>query len=38
MVVIGDRLFSFPIQVEGLQENGVHDAQMDVDDGNSCES
>jgi hypothetical protein len=34
-VVIGVRLFSLPIQVEGLEGNDMHAAHMDVDDGNS---
>jgi hypothetical protein len=34
-VVIGDRLFSLPIQVEGFEGNEVHNNQMDVDEGNS---
>jgi hypothetical protein len=36
-VVIGDRLFSLPIQVEGLEENELHVAQMDVDNGYSSD-
>jgi hypothetical protein len=34
-VVIGDRLFSLPIQVEGREENEEVEAQMDVDEGGS---
>jgi hypothetical protein len=33
-VVIGDRLFSLPIQVEGFEVNNLHDNQMDLDEGN----
>jgi hypothetical protein len=33
-LVIGDRLFSLPIQVEGFELNGIHATQMDIDDGN----
>jgi hypothetical protein len=32
-VVIGDRLFSLPIQAEGLEANEEHNNQMEVDDG-----
>jgi hypothetical protein len=32
-VVIGDRLFSLPIQVEGRVENEEHNLQMNLDDG-----
>jgi hypothetical protein len=32
-MVIGDRLYSLPIQVEGKEENVEPGAQMDVDDG-----
>jgi hypothetical protein len=34
-VVIVDRLFSLPIQVEGFEVNNLHDNQMDLDEGNS---
>jgi hypothetical protein len=34
-MVIGDRLYSLPIQVEGLEANGQHNNQMEVDDGDS---
>jgi hypothetical protein len=34
-VVIGDRLFSLRIQVEGFEVNEVHANQMEVDEGNS---
>jgi hypothetical protein len=34
-VVIGDRLFSQPIQVEGFKVNDIHASEMAVDDGNS---
>jgi hypothetical protein len=34
-VVIGDRLFSLPIQVEGPEGHEVHNNQMEVDEGNS---
>jgi hypothetical protein len=33
-VVISDRLFSLPIQVEGVMGNEVHNNPMDVDEGN----
>jgi hypothetical protein len=33
-VVIGDRLFSLPIQVEEQDDEATHAGQMDVDDGN----
>jgi hypothetical protein len=32
-VVIGDRLFSLPIQVDGRVENEEHEVQMDLDEG-----
>jgi hypothetical protein len=32
-VVISDRLFSLPIQAEGLEANEEHNNQMEVDDG-----
>jgi hypothetical protein len=32
-VFIGDRLFSLPIQAEGLEANEEHNNQMEVDDG-----
>jgi hypothetical protein len=34
-VVIGDRLFSQPIQVEGVEVNEGQNNQMEVDDGDS---
>jgi hypothetical protein len=34
-VVIGDRLFSLPIQVEGPKGHEVHNNQMEVDEWNS---
>jgi hypothetical protein len=34
-VVIGDRLFSLPIQVEGPEGHEVHNNQMEIDEGNS---
>jgi hypothetical protein len=34
-VIIGDRLFSLPIQVEGLEANEEHNNQMEVNDGDS---
>jgi hypothetical protein len=33
--VIGDRLFTLPIQVEGLEVNNLHGNQMDLDEGNA---
>jgi hypothetical protein len=33
IVVIGDRLFSLPIQVEGRVANEDHEVQMDLDNG-----
>jgi hypothetical protein len=32
-VVIGDKLFSLPIQVEGRVKNEEHEVQMDLDEG-----
>jgi hypothetical protein len=32
-VVIGDRLFSLPIQVEGRVKNEEHEVQIDLDEG-----
>jgi hypothetical protein len=34
-IVIGDRLFSLPIQVEGREDEAAYDCQMEVDDGNN---
>jgi hypothetical protein len=32
-IVIGDRLFSLSIQVEGREDEAAYDNQMEVDDG-----